>query len=319
VSYRATRWTALGLGVFAGLAIGLLYTWVLYPVEIANTDPAMMRSDYRQDWVRLVALSYVVDGDLERARSRLAGLEHDDIAISMQLLIEEYAAAGRPAETLRRLAVMAQAMDVYTPAMLVYLQNPTRVVLPTATPTSSSTPSPTPSHTPTPTRRPTATPTVTPSVSPSPVGSPLSTATPSPSPTPTATPSPSPTPTATPTPTPGPPYQLIGRELLCEPDQVPHIAVVIEDEGGNGVPGVEVWLLWDGGADRAVTGLKPADGAGYADFGAEADISYTVAVGELGRPLISGLSIADCTADAGEEPLTGAWRILVLHQPVEIE
>jgi hypothetical protein len=297
------------------LAIGLVYTWVLDPVELVNTDPGLMRSDYRQDWVSLAALSYVVDGDLERARGRLSGLEQDDVAVGMQVLIEEYAAAGRPAETLRRLAVLARNLDVYTPAMLVYLQTPTRVVLPTATPTASSTPSPTPSPTPTPTatptptRRPTATPTVTPSATPSPIGSPL----------PTATVTPSSTPTATPTPTPGPPFQLSERELLCESDQAPHIEVIVEDEEGNGVPGVEVWLLWDGGADRAITGVKPADGAGYADFYVEPDISYTLVVGELGRPLISGLRVGDCSADAGEERLTGAWRILVLHRPVETQ
>jgi hypothetical protein len=299
----------------AGLAIGLVYTWVLDPVELVNTYPALMRRDYRQDWVRLAALSYVVDGDLELARSRLAGLEQEDIAIGMQLLIEEYAAVGRQAETLRRLAVMARAMGVYTPAMLVYLQTPTRVVLPTATPTSSSTPSPTPSNTPTttptptPTRTPTATPTVIPSVTPSPIGSPL----------PTVTPSPSPTPSATPTPTPGPPYQLSERELLCDPDQAPHIEVVIEDEEGNGVPGVEVWLLWGGGADRAVTGLKPADGTGYVDFSIEEGISYNIVVGELGRPLIGGLKIADCSTGDDDEPVAASWRIAVLHQPVETE
>lgn len=85
----------------------------------------------------------------------------------------------------------------------------------------------------------------------------------------------------------------------------------MRDERGAGLAGVEVWLTWSGGADRAVTGLKPQYGAGYADFSAELDISYALGTSELGMPLITDLRIEFCPERKGKEPLLGSWRIVL--------
>lgn len=303
------RQIALLIGLVTGLTLGLAYTWVVNPVELVNTYPALLRTDYRWDWVRLAALSYAADGNLERARARLDGLKHEDIAGAMQALIEEYAAAGRPASTLRRLTTLADALDVYTPAMLVYLQTP-----------GPSPPAPVRTPTPKPTRTPT--PLATPSL-----------VTPNPEPTPTFTPTPhtdssppTPTseltatlPTATPTPSLLARLHLAQQEQVCEPGQTPHIEIVVRDEGGDGVAGVEVWLMWSDGADRAVTGLKPQNGAGYADFNAQPGVTYTLGTSELGMPLVTGLRIEPCPTEGGEEPLMGSWRIVLEPRPLETE
>ncbi|MFQ6100325.1 MAG: hypothetical protein ACE5OS_03705 [Anaerolineae bacterium] len=280
------------IGLVIGLALGLAYTWGIAPVKLVNTDPALLRTDYRWDWVRLAALSYVADGDLERARARLDGLRQEDVAGALEALIEEYTAAGRPADTLRSLTTLAEALDVHTPAMLVYLRTPgasppvpTRTPSPVPTPTSSPTPTPTPyasSPLPTPTSSPTSTPV---------------------------------TPTLTPTPSPTPPLlsrlRLAQQEQICEPGQTPRVEVVVRDEHGAGLAGVELWLIWPGGADRAVTGLKPRYGAGYADFGAEAGVRYSLGVGELGMPLVTDLRIEACPVEEGEEPLMGSWHVVL--------
>ena len=103
MSWLSPPWRALIIGVVAGLAIGLLYTWVIDPVQLVNTQPSLLVADYRQDWVRMLALSYVVDGDLQRAQARLNGLADDEVVEGLTDLIEEYYAAGRPAETMRGL------------------------------------------------------------------------------------------------------------------------------------------------------------------------------------------------------------------------
>ncbi len=290
------------IGLVIGPALGLAYTWVIAPVELVNTYPALLRTDYRWDWVRLAALSYVADGDMERVRARLNGLKHEDVAGAMRALIEEYTAAGRSADILRRLTTLAEALDVHTPAMLVYLRTPTSPPLvPVSTP--SLTPTLTPSRTPTPscTPSPTATPTLTPPPTPH-AFSPLST----PTIEPTGTPLP---------PTPTPPLlsrlRVVEQEQICEPGQRVHIEVVVRDERGAGVAGVEIWLTWPGGADRAVTGLKPQHGAGYADFNAEPGVSYALSIGELGMPLVTGLRIEPCPVEEGENPLMGSWRIVL--------
>jgi len=318
-----TRRAASLTGLLVGVALGLLYTWVINPVEIVNTYPALLRTDLRWDWVRLAALSYVVNDDLEQARTRLEGLRYEDVSGAIQALIEDYAAAGLPADTMRRLTTLAEALDVHTPAMLVYLH----------TPASSS---PTPIHTPPPTTTPTSSPTPTPSPTPIPLST--STSTPNPSQTPTpptlsplSTPTPEPT-VPSPTPTPTPPLlvrlQLARKDSSCQPTQAGRIEVVVKDEHGDEVPGVTVWLTWPGGADRAVTGLKSQGGAGYADFAVEKGVNYTLSVGELGRPLVTNLRIASCEPEGGrqddneekaEEPWTSSWRILLEPPPIETE
>ena len=285
------------VGLVIGLALGLAYMWSVAPVELINTYPALLRTDYRWDWVRMAALSYVADGDLERAHARLDGLEQDDVAGAMEALIEEYAAAGRPADTMRSLTALAEALDVHTPAMLVYRHTPA------ASPVPTRTPSPTSTVTPTLSRAPTLSPTRTPTPY---VSSPLLTPTLSPTSTPV-------TPTLTPTPTPTPPLldrlRLAEQEQRCEPGQAPHIEVVVRDERGAGLAGVEVWLTWSGGADRAVTGLKPSHGAGYADFDVEPGVRYLLGVGELGLPLVTDLRIEPCDVEEDGEPLMCSWYV----------
>jgi hypothetical protein len=234
----------------------------------------------------LAALSYIADGDLERARWRLNGLPQEDIAAGIEALIGEYAAAGRSASTMRRLTVLAQAMGVQTEAMLVYLDTPAAPESPTGTPV----PTPIPTLV-------DATPTV------------VSTAVPTVKPTRTPYP-----PTATPEPR--QPFQLATKEQMCDPEQTLHIEVVVQDEDGAGVPGVEVWLMWADGADRAVTGLKPGEGLGYVDFDAEEGIEYSLGTSELGAPLASGLRFELCPEEKGKDPVMGSWRIVLEREPV---
>ena len=274
------------VGLVLGLLGGLIYTWAIAPIELVDVDPKRMRADYRQEWVRLAALSYIADGNLERARWRLDGLPPEDIAAAMEALISEYAAAGRSAGTMRSLTVLAQAMGVQTSAMLVYLDTPIAPV------SSTNTPVPTPMPTlvdATPTVVPTAVPTVKPTRTPYP---------------PTSTPEPR------------APFQLAVREQVCDPEQAPHIEVVVQDENGTGLPGVEVWLMWADGSDRAVTGLKPSRGLGYVDFDVEEEIEYSLGTSELGAPLASGLQLELCPEEKGKDPVIGSWRIVLERSPL---
>jgi hypothetical protein len=306
VNHLYLRHLGLVVGLGIGLALGLVYTWLIDPVELVNTYPALLRTDYRRDWVRLAALSYVADDTLERIRLRLDRLSQEDIAGAIRPLIEEYAAAGHSAETLRRLTALAQVFDVQTPAMLVYLYSPSPsppAAIPTLSRTSMPSPIPSSTHTPSPT--PTAVPTPR-----------------TPSPVPTLIPTPvEPTRTLAP-PTPTPPLlarlQLAEQEQICQGEEAEHIEVVVKDEQGRELPGVTVWLMWPGGADRAVTGLKPQKGAGYVDFGAEWGVNYSLGVGELGIPLITGLRLEPCSADRGEEATIGSWRIVLEPYSSEI-
>jgi hypothetical protein len=286
------------IGLVIGFTLGLAYTWGIAPAELTNTYPALLRTDYRLDWVRLAALSYVADGDIGRARARLDELKHEDVASALQALIEESAAAGRRADTLRSLTTLAQALDVHTSAMLVYLHTPT-----SSSPSLTYPPTPSPTSTPPPMSTPTPY-----------VWSPLLT----PTRKPTRTPRP-----PTPTPARVPLFQLAQKEQICISGQSPRIEVVVKDERGAELPGVEIWLMWPGGADRAITGLKPQRGNGYADFnveqGATDSINYTLGVSELGMPLVTDLQIVPCPSQKGKEPILGSWRIVLERRSPETD
>ena len=118
----------------------------------------------------------------------------------------------------------------------------------------------------------------------------------------------------TPSPTPPLLQRLVVKEeeQLCDPEQPLHIGVVVEDERGAGLPGVEVWLTWGEGADRAVTGLKPDQGLGYVDFNAEVDTVYAISVGTGAMPVVSGLELEPCPPEEEDmETVIGSWRIVL--------
>jgi hypothetical protein len=102
---------------------------------------------------------------------------------------------------------------------------------------------------------------------------------------------------------------VISQTLTCT--LRPSIAVSIEisatlDEVGDdepawtGDPMREVWLIWDGGADRAITGFRPERGLGYADFVVEPGRVYNLYVDSpTGVPLRT-LQSEPCAPDEGE-------------------
>ncbi|RME32334.1 MAG: hypothetical protein D6793_11205, partial [Thermoflexia bacterium] len=75
-------------GLAVGPALGLVYAWLINPVRLYNTTPPLLRTDYRHEWIRLAALGYVADGDLERARLRLRDLPEKDIQEALAAMIE---------------------------------------------------------------------------------------------------------------------------------------------------------------------------------------------------------------------------------------
>jgi hypothetical protein len=50
-----SRWTRFLIAIAVGLALGLLYGWVLSPVKYVDTTPNTLRADYQTDYVLMVA------------------------------------------------------------------------------------------------------------------------------------------------------------------------------------------------------------------------------------------------------------------------
>ena len=117
------RWVILGvIGLAVGLTMGIAIGWWVWPVEYTNTPPSVLRQDYRDEYIVMVATTYEVEGDLDRARERLAALDAEDHAAPVIEAGERLIAAGGKPEDIARLAQLAWALDVITPSLAPYLE-----------------------------------------------------------------------------------------------------------------------------------------------------------------------------------------------------
>jgi hypothetical protein len=69
-----SRWTKFMIAVILGAAVGLFYGWVVNPVEYVDIAPQSLRTDYKTDYILMVAEAYQVDHDQGLAVTRLAQL-----------------------------------------------------------------------------------------------------------------------------------------------------------------------------------------------------------------------------------------------------
>lgn len=281
------NWGVLIVGLILGLAAGLLYTWVISPPEYYDTYPPLLDKPYRADWIQMTVLAYGAEGNWNRTQLRLQGLPEADIRPIAAGTLDQAVAAGRSLATLQRIARLAEFYGIDTPAVHIYTGE--QGAAPTPAPTTMS-----PDTTPTP--------------------APTATAIP-----PTNTPIPIPTLTAT-TPI-SPPlnvFHIISQTLTCT--DPPHIAVSLalshtitvrrqEEVEWLPLPGHEVWLLWEDGADRAVTGFNAEMGLGYADFTVTPGRVYKLYIDVPRGAPVSTIQVEPCTADEGEGWIS---RLLVL-------
>jgi len=111
--------------------------------------------------------------------------------------------------------------------------------------------------------------------------------------------------TVTPRPSPSAPFQLVGREQICEPFLVDGLLKInVLDRTDQPMPGVEITVTWSNGEERFFTGLQPEISAGYADFVMEAGKTYAVRVARLGAPT-TGISAPACQGDTGQSFVGG--------------
>ncbi len=69
---RMPRWLNILLALAIGIGLGLLYGWVIDPIQYVDLTPDTLRADYRADYVLMVAEAYQSERDAETAARRLA-------------------------------------------------------------------------------------------------------------------------------------------------------------------------------------------------------------------------------------------------------
>jgi hypothetical protein len=109
-----------------------------------------------------------------------------------------------------------------------------------------------------------------------------------------------------PTATASAPFSLTTKDEICDPAlHETQIQVLVLDAARNGVPGVEVFVVWDTGQSTFFTGLKPELGPGFADFTMQEGVTYSLQL-KQGDSLETGISSKTCT-DGDGEPFAGSW------------
>jgi hypothetical protein len=80
--------------VFAGLLLGLLLAWQVFPARWVDTDPSDLRAQHQAEYVAMVADSWTTTSDANRARDRLYQLVDGDTDwAAVDALISDTAAA----------------------------------------------------------------------------------------------------------------------------------------------------------------------------------------------------------------------------------
>jgi hypothetical protein len=273
------------LALVAGLALGLIYAWIVAPLRVVDTAPDTLRPDFKSQYRSLIAAAYSATGQFGRARARVELLGDPNPVAALEAQAQQMLAAGDPFEHVRQVAQLASDLG-----------NPGQVAPPaSATPTSVSAPSATPERVGTDELG--VTPGLTETVIPGQTIEPpaeISTSTPRP--------------TSTATRAPGEPFELVEQEDVCEADVTPGLLqVVVMDGRRRPLPGYEIVVTWTGGEEHFFTGLKPELGDGYADFVMQAGVEYSVRVAEGGVP-IPAVGAPPCAAADGTT-FTGGIRL----------
>ena len=269
-------WAVL-LALLIGIGLGLAYAWVISPLQIVDAEPVALRPDFKDQYRSAIAAAYAATGDLTRAQARLSLLKDADPIEALNAQAQRMLANSESFEEADQVAALASALD----------QN--GISQPAATQTSiveianTTVNSPTSTFLPPPSEPPVQLTETPQSVETQPVTQAASI----------------PRPTRTPVPTFGAPFALTGQESVCDPNLSDGLLqVLVFNSNRRQMPGVEILITWEGGAENFFTGLKPELGNGYADYLMTPDITYTVQL-RLGSDIASGLITPTCQTPDG--------------------
>ncbi len=291
-SERRGSWYLL-TGVVLGVAMGLIYSWVISPVKYIDAPPYALRADYKEEYRALVAAAYMYSSDLVRAQDRLVQLKDDSPAQSVAMQAQRALAEGHPAAEVQALSNLATALSrgikptasspVATPQSTSTPEDGSASLLPVLNAPVDSQHVEQASSTPQDNLQ-----------APGP-GDPLE-----------------PSPTAASSPATAAPFMLQDSTLVCNMDQTnPLLQVEVVDSAGQPVPGVELVVTWKHGQDHFFTGLQPELGLGYGDFLMTPDTAYTVRLA-IGGQEVDDLTASQCMAEDGSQ-YWGSWMLTFIQ------
>ncbi|KXK15379.1 MAG: hypothetical protein UZ14_CFX002000399 [Chloroflexi bacterium OLB14] len=103
------------IAIAIGAGIGLIYGWVIDPIEYVDVTPNILRQDYQIDYVLMTAEAYHYDFDAQIAAKRLAILGSESPAEIVAKALQ-YANNNNFSELeIQSLQTLLTAMQTYQP------------------------------------------------------------------------------------------------------------------------------------------------------------------------------------------------------------
>ena len=109
------RWLSILITALLGLALGLVYGWKIDPVQYTDITPDVLRSDFRTDYVLMVAEAYRAEQDPALAAQRLAVLGSELPALIAGEADDYARQSGYPAGDLTLLQELTVALQTWQP------------------------------------------------------------------------------------------------------------------------------------------------------------------------------------------------------------
>ena len=69
---KLSNWITILIAAIIGIALGLVYGWVINPTQYVDVTPNILRKDYRADYVLMVAEAHQREQNSEASARRLA-------------------------------------------------------------------------------------------------------------------------------------------------------------------------------------------------------------------------------------------------------
>ncbi|MEW6093930.1 MAG: hypothetical protein AB1531_08205 [Chloroflexota bacterium] len=113
-----SRWIRFLLVLLLGLAAGLIYGWLVSPLEYVNTTPDILSADYRADYVLMTAEIYASSADLGPAMRALSLLSPQPPAVTAAEALAYAQATGYAPADITLLQNLTIALQVYQPGGL---------------------------------------------------------------------------------------------------------------------------------------------------------------------------------------------------------
>ena len=110
------RWVRFLIVIALGAAAGMLYGWVINPVEYVDTAPDSLRFDYKADYVLMVAEAYQVENSLGLAARRLALLGADPPYEIAEKSLQDATQIGYPSADLMLMQKLVDDIKNWNPS-----------------------------------------------------------------------------------------------------------------------------------------------------------------------------------------------------------